>query len=102
MNQRSEGRRVSRMGRSAVLSALLACLAWTPVCAEVNQWMNVGPVGGSIPFLVIDPQDPTTFYAGSAVGVFKSKDSGTTWINTGMVAASLVVDPKNSATLHAL
>jgi photosystem II stability/assembly factor-like uncharacterized protein len=90
------------MGRSAVLSALLSCLAWTPVCAQVNQWTNVGPVGGRMPFLVIDPTDPTTFYAGSAVGVFKSQDSGTSWINTGMVATGLVIDPKNPATLYAL
>ena len=91
-----------RMGRSAALSALLSCLAWSPVCAQVNQWMNVGPVGGAIPFLVTDPADPATFYAGTGVGVFKSQDSGTSWMNTGMLAAGLVIDHKNSATLYAL
>lgn len=102
MNKRSEGGRVSRMGRSAVLSSLLSCLAWSPVCAQVNQWTNVGPVGGRIPFLVIDPEDPATFYAGTGVGVLKSTDSGTSWINTGMVADGLVIDHKNPATLYAL
>ena len=67
-----------------------------------NDWTNVGPVGGPIPFLVIDPVDPATFYAGSDVGVFKSTDSGMSWMNTGMVAVGLVIDPKNSATLYAL
>src|SRR4051794_39664180 len=96
-DKRSDGRAVSRMGRIAVLSALLFGLAWVPVYAQINQWTNVGPVGGANRFLVIDPQDPSTFYVGTAVGVFKSKDGGTSWINTGMVAAGLVIDHKNPA-----
>jgi photosystem II stability/assembly factor-like uncharacterized protein len=74
-----------------------------PAWAGVNQWTNVGPQSGCCGFLAIDPQDPATFYAGTGTGIFKSKDSGATWINTRLTGlTNLVVDPKNSATLYTL
>src|SRR5207245_4854736 len=52
------------------------------------------------------PQMPTTLYAGTDVGVFKSIDGGGSWgaVNTGLPASSvnvLTIDPQMPATLYA-
>jgi hypothetical protein len=54
--------------------------------------------------LAIDPLTPTTLYAGTLDGVFKSTDSGDTWVNTGITSAlvtTLVIDPLTPTTLYA-
>jgi len=73
--------------------------------AGINDWTNTGPQGGAILVLTVDPQNPGTFYAGTATGVFKSIDGGITWANAGMsgwVVTHLLVDPQHSSTLYAL
>lgn len=51
-----------------------------------NTWTSVGPGGGDIHALAIDPQTQSTLYAGTLFGMFKSTDSGSSWtaINTGL------------------
>lgn len=74
---------------------------------EANIWTSVGPEGGEITVLVIDPATPTTLYAGINVsGVFKSTNSGGNWtaINTGLTdstVGALAIDPTSPATLYA-
>src|SRR5438876_11546463 len=75
------------------------------LCAGTNEWTNVGPEGGGVRFLAIDPQEPATVYAGTNVGVFKSKDGGESWSNAGLngfAVSGLVIDPRNPTTLYAL
>jgi photosystem II stability/assembly factor-like uncharacterized protein len=69
---------------------------------SVNTWSSSGPEG-SIQSLAIDPGDPSTIYAGSKRGVFKSTDGGASWSNTGLSAdtRSLVIDSVNSNVLYA-
>ena len=44
----------------------------------------IGPVGGSITALLVDPMDPNVVYAGSfGGGVLKTKDAGNTWFKSG-------------------
>src|SRR5712675_888690 len=84
---------------------LLAILAAATVSAGVNKWTNVGPEGGGARFLAIDPQNPSTVYAGTAAGVFKSKDGGANWSNAGLIGfsvSSLAIDPQNPGTLYAV
>jgi photosystem II stability/assembly factor-like uncharacterized protein len=60
--------------------------------------------------LAIDPAHPSTLYAATELGVYKSTDSGSTWnaINNGLVdvlrtngdANRLVVDPVNTSNLY--
>jgi photosystem II stability/assembly factor-like uncharacterized protein len=80
-------------------------------CLSIHSqtWQSIGPDGGAIFTLSIDPVNPSTIYAGTERGgVFKSTDSGSTWraINNGLpsinpfVVSSLVVDPKTSGTLY--
>jgi len=52
-----------------------------------NQWISIGPEGGYVQTLAINPQTPDTLYAGTwGGGVFKSINGGTNWtaINTGL------------------
>src|SRR6059036_3991564 len=101
----SAGQSVRRVSRGAVWMPLLAILASGAVWAGITEWTNVGPEGGGARFLAIDPQTPSTVYAGTGVGVFKSKDGGTSWSNSGLngfVVSGLVMDPRNPTTLYAL
>ncbi|HEX2269374.1 MAG TPA: carboxypeptidase regulatory-like domain-containing protein, partial [Pyrinomonadaceae bacterium] len=71
----------------------------------VTSSSNFG--GTSVTALVIDPAQPSTVYAGSANGVFKSTNGGRTWaaINNGLTSRSvitLVIDPLTPSTLYAV
>jgi photosystem II stability/assembly factor-like uncharacterized protein len=73
--------------------------------------MNNGLVpSGSVPVavnaLAIDPQTPSTLYAGTSSGIFKSPDAGINWmaVNIGMgamVVNALAIDPQTPSTLYA-
>jgi len=71
--------------------------------AGSNTWTSIGPFGGSIHSLAIDPQHPSTLYAGTPSGIFKSMDGGTSWssINSDIIVHSLAIDPRSSSTLYA-
>src|SRR2546422_10610501 len=70
-----------------VLSALLPFVTLHRAEAGVNVWTTNGPHSETINALAIDPQTPTTLYAGtSGHGVFKSADGGGNWsaVTTGL------------------
>ncbi len=63
-----------------------------------------GPKGGSVLLLAVDPQDPGIIYAGTGVGVFKSKDGGASWNNAGLNGfgvSALIIDPQTPTILYA-
>lgn len=72
-------------------------------------WSELGPsnIGGRTRALLIDPNTPTTMYAGGvAGGVWKSTDSGSSWsllddYMGNMAVVSLAFDPANSNTIYA-
>ena len=71
-----------------------------------NAWTSVGPEGGTVRALVIDPTNHATVYAGTiSNGVFKSIDGGRTWAssNNGLspYVTFLVIDPVTPSTLYA-
>ena len=90
-----------------ILLALLSTSQASTVSAGPNAWTSIGPEGGSILSLAIDPATPTTLYAGTeGGGVFKSTNGGGNWItvNTGLVGAdvrTLAIDPAAPNTLYA-
>src|SRR3989449_3553889 len=52
--------------------------------------------------LAIDPLTPTTLYAGTSGGVFKSTDGGASWSASGLINVSaLAIDPLTPTTLYA-
>src|SRR5947209_12664211 len=92
--------------RAAVCIAMLAGLGPRPVWAGDNVWTSLGPDGGSITALVIDPQNTSTVYAATGNGVFKTTDKGASWTaaNAGLPAdliQAVVIDPQNTGTLYA-
>jgi hypothetical protein len=111
------------MSRSAVLLALLAILGTGrgAVWAGINEWTSLGPEGGNISSLAIDPQHPSTLYAGidaiagTGAQVFKSTDGGGSWNATSSglpttpppgpgswrSVSALAVDPRNPSTVYA-
>src|SRR6266513_354651 len=82
-----------------LLGALLATSSMTAQ-GGINSWTSIGPDGGWIFALAIDPVTPTTLYASTyRSGVFKSTNGGESWsaVNTGLPnvfkANFLVIDP---------
>jgi len=64
---------------------LLLLLAATPALADTGRWSLLGPDGGTVSALAVDPVNPRIVYAGTreGEGVFKSLDGGVTWSRAG-------------------
>ncbi len=86
-----------------ILGALVALIALTSaVSAQVtNGWITHGP-NLATSSLAIDPGNPSTIYAGTRGGVFKSTDGGATWSNIGLSnTTTLAIDFVNPNILYA-
>src|SRR5215470_10107702 len=98
------GRVVIRLAVGVALGLLVSGTA----SAGLNQWTTNGPVvnGSAVPIiaLAIDPQTPSTVYAGGSAGLFKSTDSGGSWtlMNAGlpMTPLPIAIDPQTPTTLY--
>src|SRR5947207_9854458 len=93
---------------AAVCLVMLAIGASGADSAMTQRWRSLGPSGGSVSTLVIDPQDTGTIYSATQNnGVFKTKDGGATWsaANAGLPSGSAVItlamDPLDPNTLYA-
>ncbi len=72
--------------------------------AYADAWSQIGPEGGTVNGVAVDPLTPSTVYAGTNGGVFKSTDGGAHWLLTGLTGVSvgpLAVDPHTPSTLYA-
>lgn len=99
--------------RSIALAVTTLALLLTPLLrpaplarAGVNSWTRLGPDGGDIAAILIDPQTPATIYAASAYDVWKSTTSGASWQHAGsglerQQILLLTIDPDTPATLYA-
>ena len=107
---RSSGRRWP--GRLLWVLATVAGLLLGTAGPAAADGISIGPYGGSVHALAIDPRTPTTLYAGAAyAGVVKSTDGGGSWraVNTGLVGCgggncdvrALALDPTTPTTLYA-
>src|SRR5438045_7294561 len=69
--------------------------------AGVNEWIAIGPSGGNIASVVIDPQNSNKVFTLADFGLYRSTDGGVSWLKTGLTghANSLAVDPRNSSTI---
>jgi photosystem II stability/assembly factor-like uncharacterized protein len=95
--------------------SLALALAWglapahatAAVPAGAGTWQRIGPSGGQVWALAVDPLQPATLYAGSpGGGLFKSVNHGLTWshIDQGLGNAAiyaLAVDPRVPGTVYA-
>jgi photosystem II stability/assembly factor-like uncharacterized protein len=100
-----------RTGKSAVLLAILAIVSSGRLSAGRDQWTPVGPEGGLVTALAADPQNPSTLYAATCAGVFKTVNAGANWrpVNSGLgefacglQAGSLAVDPQHTGTVYVI
>jgi alpha-tubulin suppressor-like RCC1 family protein len=72
-----------------------------------TTWQSIGPFGGIVISLAIDPTKTQTVFAGTyGGGVFKTINGGASWIvaNAGLTNKfiySLAIDPSNSQTIYA-
>src|SRR3989442_14561256 len=94
-----------RIRTALLLSALLLFGSLHGAEAGVNVWTTNGPEGGAISALAVDPQTPTTLYAGTTSGgVFKNNGGGNHWgaVNAGLGATrvgALDVDTQTPTAL---
>jgi photosystem II stability/assembly factor-like uncharacterized protein len=80
----------------------LAALLAGPLAAAPH-WTPLGPYGGRVDTLSVDPTAPQVLYATAAdQGSFKSPDGGATWhlIHIGPVSGNVAVDPVQPTTLY--
>jgi hypothetical protein len=86
---------------------VLVLLAPLPAAAGPGQWTNIGPYGGTVLAIAIDPITPSNIYAGTYNGgVYKSMNGGGSWShsNSGLTdnwVPALAIDPLTPATIYA-
>jgi photosystem II stability/assembly factor-like uncharacterized protein len=91
---------------------LLGIISLFVFCVSSNtfgqdQWTPVGPEGGYVTALAINPNTPNTLYAGTqGSGVFKSTNGGANWraVNIGLTNTTvnaLAIDPNTPNILYA-
>ena len=73
--------------------------------AGVNHWTQLGPEGGTINNITINPVDQTIIYAGTGGKLFKSTDSGEQWAalthDSFSFINTFVIDHKTPTTIYA-
>lgn len=89
-------RRCLKFGALALAAGLH--LAGPARSTAAGEWRSIGPSAGSISALVVSPSVSGQLYAGSATGVFRSRDGGTTWLPAGLAwedVRSLAIHPQD-------
>jgi PKD repeat protein len=101
--------------RVPVLAGLI--LAGVGARADVDVWSSIGPEGGNVFALALDPHAPATIYAGTGGGtqkfsstggggVFKTTNGGASWAVAGSglpgdAVLSLAIDPVTTSNVYA-
>ena len=94
-------RLIVALGALALLGAL--GLGFTLLRLAEDPWEFLGPAEGDVTSLVFDPTTPTTLYAATRGGVYKSEDGGTTWRylrGSGFRGDSLAIASTTPTTLY--
>src|SRR5437667_303243 len=92
IGRREEFLRTRRSLRWAlVLVVATVGTGWRTARAGINQWTSLGPYGGAIKTLVIDPQNTSTMYAGTW---------STQRLPDHFYAQTLVIDPQSPDTVY--
>jgi hypothetical protein len=83
--------------------AAVGALAAAPATAA--GWQNIGPQGGAVISLAVDPTAPATVYAATATGVWKTVDAGSQWLPSGPLGGEVTkvaADPAAANTVFAV
>jgi len=89
--------------------ALLGFALASSGAVAAQTWQPMGPPGGDVRALAVDPSDPLTLYLGTTDGhIFGSRDGGNRWKILGRagsrldaVVTAILVDPRDPAKLYA-
>jgi photosystem II stability/assembly factor-like uncharacterized protein len=90
---------------------LVRMAAWAVVGTDAlqagaNVWTSLGPAGGPVTAIAIDPQNSDTIYAASGARLLKSGDGGASWstLDPGppCCIGTLVIDSQTPGTLYGL
>ncbi len=98
---------LNRLAPLAIGFLFLTLVLAAPQICSAGSWASVGPGGGSIHALAIDPQNPAILYAGTrSGGIFKSTNGGDNWspVNRGIKnlnTRALMIDPQNTSIVYA-
>ena len=70
-----------------------------------RSWSSDGPFGGAILCLSVDASDSLTIYAGTPLGLFRSRDGGASWsaVSNQIPAVSvnvIAIDPSDSQRIY--
>lgn len=87
----------------ALIFTLITITIVVPVAhAGTNTWTSIGPDGGYINQLIIDPTNPAILYAATSGAIFKSINGGDNWTFVSHHFFSiLAIDPMTPTTLYA-
>jgi len=95
--------------RMAAISVLVITLGMSGALAAQQPWQPVGPDGGNVRSLAIDPKDPDHIFLGTSAGnLYLSTDRGASWSrfarpgnSAEMVLDHIVIDPSDSRNVFA-
>lgn len=82
--------------RIAALLLVLLLVAAFAIAAPTNEWTRIGPDGGHVQRIVLDPRNPSTLYLLSDTRVYRSADGGNSWIYVASNISNLFVNPQTS------
>jgi photosystem II stability/assembly factor-like uncharacterized protein len=88
-----------RATAAAVLALLALLVAAALPARAADVWQALGPSGGNVAALAVDPQDGNTVYAGTLeAGVYRSANGGRSWQPAGLEGgvAHLAVAPNRA------
>jgi photosystem II stability/assembly factor-like uncharacterized protein len=91
--------------RGAALLGFVLAISGT---VDAQTWQPMGPPGGDVRALAVDPSDPLILYLGTTDGhIFGSRDGGDHWKILGRagsrldaVVTAILVDPRDSTKLY--
>jgi photosystem II stability/assembly factor-like uncharacterized protein len=94
--------------RAGYIRILLILLVWTVTSATAQRWQPLGPDGGSVRSLTLDPGQPDRVFLGTSAGrLYLSEDGGVSWARLAhlgapseMVLDHIVIDPTNPYNIY--
>src|SRR6202158_122736 len=103
------GRRLRSRNSRMHKASLIALLLIAATVAHAQTWKPLGPPGGDVHSLAMDPSHSGKLFLGTADGhIFGSQDDGEHWALLGRAGArqdavitAIVVDPRDSNVLFA-